>query len=289
MQTLTDSQAEQFLQQGYVRIEQCFDPALAEQWRALAFDRLGYDAADPATWSEARVHLPGMNRIEVRDVAPAAYGAICDLMGGEHRFSGPVRWSDGFIINFNMGADDPWRPPSAQAPGWHKDGDFFRHFLDSPEQGLLTIILWSDIEPQSGGTFVAPDSIKPIARHLLAHPEGLLPSEAGFGQCIHECREFAEITGAVGDVLLIHPFMLHASSQNPSGRARFITNPPVGFNEPMCFDGRDPSLVEQVILRALDVSSLDFDITGVRERIVPERVKRQQQMLDEQQARLDKA
>jgi hypothetical protein len=47
------------------------------------------------------------------------------------------------------------------SPDWHKDGDFFRHFLDSPEQGLLTIVLWSDIEERGGGTFIAPDSVAP--------------------------------------------------------------------------------------------------------------------------------
>ena len=57
-------------------------------------------------------------------------------------------WSDGFIINFGLGADQPWQPPSPEVSGWHKDGDFFRHFLDSPEQGLLTIVVWSDIYPK---------------------------------------------------------------------------------------------------------------------------------------------
>ena len=56
--------------------------------------------------------------------------------------------------------------------GWHKDGDFFRHFLDSPEQGLLTFVLWSDIEPRGGGTFVAADSVPVVARTLAAAPGG---------------------------------------------------------------------------------------------------------------------
>ena len=30
----------------------------------------------------------------------------------------------------------------------------FRHFLDSAEQGLLVLLIYSDIEPQSGGTYV---------------------------------------------------------------------------------------------------------------------------------------
>jgi len=51
--------------------------------------------------------------------------------------------------------------------GWHNDGDFFVHFLDSPEQALLVIPLWSDIESKGGGTAVCGDGIKHVAKHLV--------------------------------------------------------------------------------------------------------------------------
>ena len=78
-----------------------------------------------------------------------------------------------------------------------------------------------------------------VAQWLYEHPEGLLPS-SGFGKLIGKCQDFVEITGNAGDVVLLHPFILHAASQNPSGRARFITNPPVGLAEPMNFNRENP-------------------------------------------------
>jgi len=42
------------------------------------------------------------------------------------------------------------------------------HFLDSPEQALLVIPLWSDIESKGGGTAICPDGIKHIAKHLVS-------------------------------------------------------------------------------------------------------------------------
>jgi hypothetical protein len=112
--------------------------------------------------------------------------------------------------------------------------------------------------------------------------------DARFGEQIKHCQQFGEVTGRVGDVLLIHPYMLHAGSRNPSGRARVITNPPVSFVEPMQFHQADGNytLVEQAVLHALDVDELDYRITGERERIVPERELRQRRMLEEQKARL---
>ncbi len=287
---LTTEQSQHFVEHGYLRLSHCFDTKLADQWRALAYERLGCDADDPSTWTQDRVHLPAMNRVDVSELAPRAYEAICALAGGEDRIAGPLTWGDGFIINFNVRADEPWQPPSATSPGWHKDGDWFRHFLDSPEQGLLTIVIWSDIEPGSGGTFIAPDSIGPIARYLARYPEGLHPAQVRFGTQIEHCHEFEEVIGQVGDVLLIHPYMLHAASSNPSGRPRFITNPAVSLVEPMRFkrDEGDYTLIEQAVLRALDVDELDFTISGERERIVPERERRQRLMLEEQKQRLNR-
>jgi ectoine hydroxylase-related dioxygenase (phytanoyl-CoA dioxygenase family) len=192
---------------------------------------------------------------------------MCDLLGGEERIKTPVEWGDGYIVNFKLGADRPWVPPSPEAGGWHKDGDFFWHFLDSPQQGLLVIVVWRDIYPQGGGTFLAPDSIKPVAEYLNANRQGLHPFEGGFGDLIAQCNDFREFIGKAGDVVLMHPYMLHASSQNHSGKARFITNPPVALKEPMRFDRENPedfSPVELAVLKALGVERLDYQIEGER-------------------------
>jgi len=90
-------------------------------------------------------------------------------------------------------------------------------------------------------------------------------------------------------VILIHPFVLHAGSQNPSGRARFIANPPVALKEPMNFNRKVAdafSPVELAVLEGLEVDRLDFKPTSPRQRIVPERVKHEQKILEEQKARL---
>ncbi len=285
---LTEAQIEHFLEKGHVILQNYFSRELAEEWTALAYKRLGYDPNDPTTWKEERIHLPSMNHVSIRKVAPKAWDAICDLLGGEERLANlDPQWGDGLISNFSFGADRPWQPPSPKVRGWHKDGDWFRHFLDTPEQGLLTVVIWSDIYPQSGGTFVACDSVKHVAQRLFEHPEGLSPG--GFGGLIEKCKDFVELTGNAGDFVLLHPFVLHSASQNPSGRARFITNPAVSLKEPMNFNRENPddfSPVELAVLRGLGRARLDFKITAPRERIVPERVQRQQKMLEEQKARL---
>jgi hypothetical protein len=283
-QVLTPEQANQFIERGYVAIRGCFSREAAAAYTSTLWTRLGYDPQDPTTWTESSIHMPSHRSIDIREFAPKAWGAVCDLLGGASRV-GPYQWNDAFIVNLWEGAQRPWEPASPQSPGWHKDGDFFRHFLDSPEQGLLTLVLWSDVQHQGGATFVAADSVGPVARYLAEHPEGVRPDDFPWSSLIGQCGDFVEATGEVGDVYLLHPFILHAKAQNVLRVPRFITNPPAHLLEPMRFDRDDPSLVERAVLRGLGVDRYSFVPGGPREQLVPERVRLQ---ATRKQAELDR-
>ncbi|MGH3172018.1 MAG: hypothetical protein ACRDN0_39955 [Trebonia sp.] len=286
---LTDEQAEHFLERGFVTLKGAFDPAEARQWLDDAWVRFGYDRNDPASWTEKRIHLSSRSKADARTFAPAVWRAAMDLTGGEERVDLPWQWGDGFIANLGVGDDRPWQPPSPAVGGWHKDGDFFRHFLDSPEQGLLTFVLWTDMVHQGGGTFVAADSVPVIARFLAGHPEGVLPGDFDYAALIGQCHDFVEMTGEAGDVVLLHPFTLHATSQNVLGLGRIITNPPLALREPLNFDrprADDFSLIERAILRGLGVDRLAYVPAAPREDVVPDRIKKQQARAAAENARL---
>jgi Phytanoyl-CoA dioxygenase (PhyH) len=286
---LTDEQAEHFLERGFLTVRGAFDAASARRRLQDAWIRFGYDRDDPGSWAEKRIHLSSRSHVDARSFAPAAWRAAVDLAGGEERVQLPWQWGDGYIANLGVGHDRPWQPPSPAAGGWHKDGDFFRHFLDSPEQALLSLVLWTDMLPKGGGTFVAADSVPVVARFLARHPEGVLPGDFDYAALIGQCRDFVELTGEAGDVVLLHPYLLHATSQNVLGVARIITNPPLALREPMNFSRPRPgdySLVEQAVLRGLGVERLDFAPAAPREDVVPERVRRQQARAVAEDARL---
>lgn len=287
---LTDEQVETFLTRGFVLVKNAIDKEKIDDWTQSVWTRLGYDATDKSTWEQHRIHMPTHQRMEAKEFAPRAWDAMCELVGGEERIKQPCTWGDGFIVNLGKEEDaETWQPPSPEVKGWHKDGDFFLHFLDSPEQALLTIVLWSDVLPKGGSTFVAGDSVPVIARFLAQHPEGVPPMGFDFTGLIHQCSDFFEATGEAGDIYLLHPYILHASSQNALRLPRYITNPAISLAEPMNFNRENPedfSLVERAVLRGLGVERLDFQPTSARERIIPERERRQRQMLEEEKARL---
>lgn len=124
-------------------------------------------------------------------------------------------------------------------------------------------------------------------------PRNQRPQHEGLGfytSIVQQCSQFHEMTGQVGDVILLHPLMCHSASRNSLRIPRIITNPPVSLRQPFNFDREDPSqysLVERKTLQALGKQRLEgWKTTAERERIVPERLKVQGRMKDLELERL---
>jgi len=262
------------------------------------------DPEDKSTWTRLRTNMPSHLKFDASEFAPRAWAAICELCGGEDRIK-PVSkmWGDSLIVNLGTPEGEGKPVPPKELEGWHVDGDFFVHYLDSPEQALLVTPLFTDIEPNGGGTVICPEAIPKIARHLYDHPEGVSPRMsprghpkftkekdlAWFNGVARSCDNFVEATGKLGDVYLMHPLMLHSASSNALRKLRIITNPPVSVKEPFRFDREDGdySLVEQMTMRALGGKSLKgWKIAAPREGVVPERVRIQERMKREEEERL---
>jgi hypothetical protein len=307
-QQLSQDDIDHFMKHGWIKLSGCFTQEQVDKLTSTLWTRLGMSPSDKSTWDSERINMPWHTTFPANEFAPKAWSAICDLLGGEERIAQHNRtWNDGFIVNLGTPQGEGKDIGGQDLPGWHVDGDFFVHYLDSPEQGLLVIPLFTDINPGGGGTFICPDAIPRIAKHLYDHPEGVSPYMVSRTENPNMDKAksldffcdvaksmprdaFVEATGRVGDVYLLHPLMLHSASNNKLRQLRVITNPPVSLKEPFRFDRKDSSeysTVERKTLSALGKDSLEgWKITYGRDKIVPERVKRQQAMKLEEQARL---
>lgn len=321
--TLTNEERQHFVNHGYVRLDGCFTEREANEVTRNVWTRLGMSPTNKLTWDRMRSNMPGIRTFDSSVIAPKAWSAIVDLCGGEDRVHPRSKdWRDSLIVN--LGSSDqegidvkPW-----ELNEWHVDGDFFVHYLDSPEQALLVMPLWTDVEERGGGTWICPLATTAVAQHLYRHPGGVSPSmaprstpEFTSGEPFRENKGqlswfnglarrigrkygmagFVELTGKLGDVFLLHPLMLHTSSHNPKRKVRIITNPPVSLRQPFnlqCSSGSiEFSLVEQATLKALGYENgLDgWKITAERERIVPKRVILQEKMKRTEQKRIHDA
>ncbi|KAL6787335.1 hypothetical protein J3E68DRAFT_152989 [Trichoderma sp. SZMC 28012] len=303
---LDHEQVEHFMTYGWIKIPAAFTKAQANEWITDLWVRLGYDKDDKSTWIVEKVNMPSHASIDVKEFAPSVWGAICELTGGEERLDPSSRlWSDAFILNFGSEASKGKVVAPRDLDNWHVDGDFFTHFLDSPEQGLLVIPLLSDIAENGGATYICPDGIGIVARHLRDNPDGVTPYMARSGeedkyhefswfmeqvQDVSKCNLFQQMTGNIGDVVLMHPLMMHSASKNALHIPRIITNPSVYMKEPFNFDREDPeeySLVELKTLKELGVDRLPgWKIRGERKRFRPGRVEIHNRMREVEMRRM---
>jgi hypothetical protein len=272
---LSDEAIEHFLARGHVVVPNAVPAAVVERFRAAAWARTGYDPSDPSTWQQQFLRLEPTMGAPMETEAPLAFGAICDLVGGAERLD-VATLTDTMIMNLGAagrGGMTEWMPPLETARagkgGWHKDGWHFKHFLDTPDQALLATVLFTDVVPGAGGTYIAADSAKHVARWFAEHPEGSqgLPGDET-KRIIAACEDFVELTGSAGDLVLMHPMTLHTVSVNPTDRPRLITNPAPTLKQPMRFDRavfEEHSIVEQYILNALGTRSFAFQPTTARE------------------------
>lgn len=175
---LTKDQIEQFMDKGWVRITGAIprETALQAQqeiWRIL-YDKFKI-TNDSSTWASPFYQLSENYRhgVFAECSTPKLMGAIRELLGQDRLDEGyekdgiPFGW---WPINLNLGYGEPWDVPVG---GWHWDGLHFRHYLNSPEQGLLMIVLFSDIDKGGGGTLLAEGTHKLVAKFLAQYPEGI--------------------------------------------------------------------------------------------------------------------
>ncbi|HEY0753879.1 MAG TPA: phytanoyl-CoA dioxygenase family protein [Ktedonobacteraceae bacterium] len=268
LNVLTETQSEQFIEEGYTRLEEAFPRQQALLAQAFLWERLaerGIRRDDRSTWQEPMVRINETydDAVFQACATPRLVGAIEDLVGqGRYVEAQKSTCWGWWPVNFALGSQQPWDVPTT---GWHWDGNYFRHFVDSPEQGLLLLCLFSETQPYGGGTTVATGSHKIVARFLNQYAAGLelrpaielcnrshpwLETLTGSTGALVEHRveyfmenpyqdgskttlRVVETTGLPGDIFLCHPFLYHSSSQNHSGIPRFMCNRTTPLTERM--------------------------------------------------------
>jgi ectoine hydroxylase-related dioxygenase (phytanoyl-CoA dioxygenase family) len=156
-------------------------------------------------------------------------------------------------IRFPGFENPPFGAEGHAGDDWHIDGSF-PHLLSSPEQAILNLFLFSDLEPGGGGTLLAEGSHHRAAQVLAEiHPSAIDADELAdrVARSPGTFDSVAEICGAAGDIVLAHPLMLHSSSHNRGTRPRVMAQPRTDCFAPKRFEGEDLSPVEIVLARAV--------------------------------------
>jgi hypothetical protein len=253
---LSPSEIDQFIRDGFVRMESAFPTEAAEAARRILWRELPGDADAPATWTEPVVRL-GM--YTQRPFVEAANTER--LLRAYDQLVGPGRW----LPCTSMGTF-PVRFPSAAVPndtGWHVDAGFpgaepadyfgWRVNLRSKGRALLMLFLFSDVGELDAPTRLQVGSHLDVARMLRSAGEaGLSFLELAGRLAGHPAGPEVCATGPAGTVYLCHPFLVHAAQAHRGRTPRFMAQPPLIARD-VAYD-RDLPLfpVGQAIRQALE-------------------------------------
>jgi hypothetical protein len=255
--SLSEAEIESFVDEGFVRIDEAFDPSLAEECRSLLWSRLALDPERPSTWTKPVLRLGHFSDPPFRAAAnsPRLTAAYDALVGKE-------RWLPlGGLGTF------PIRFPSAEDPGdvgWHVDMSFgfenepdflkWRVNVRSRGRALLMLFLLSDVSEDDAPTRLRSGSHLDVARTLAPHgDQGMTLGELsaqGFAESAHRPEQLA--VGPAGTVYLCHPFLVHSAQPHRGRVPRFLAQPPLlprGAFEPLGEGELSP--VERAIRRAI--------------------------------------
>jgi len=243
---LTSEQLEAFERRGILRLEGFYPdavigPVAGRLWEDLE-QRFGMFRDRPQSWT---VTHPAQFRTLTRSgafnaLATPETAELADALLGAGAWDPPMSW--GPLVTFPSPAADPPRPP------WHLDIGACGALSPLPVMRAFTFL--EPVLPGGGGTLYVAGSHRFALEIDLAqerqtrrsaqirerlkheHPwfarlhsargvqlRALMNEEAEVGN--HRVR-LEEMTGAPGDLILMHPAMLHASAHNALIRPRMM-------------------------------------------------------------------
>jgi hypothetical protein len=238
-----------FRARGWMRVGAAFGSDAAARmrdavWRALAAE--GIDRDRPETWTlERPVRLQRLKRDPVfQAIGSEALFAAIDAIFEGRGYPRPKDWG-GFFIAFP--GVEPWGVPHR---GWHLDARYTGALW--PVRGVKTLALLGDVVPRGGGTQIVSGSHRlvhgwfrdhpppadargaDLRRLLQGHPylrdlHRAGPREDRIARFHRQAEEIdgvalrvIEATGAAGDVILLHPLVLHVAAPNTASEPRFL-------------------------------------------------------------------
>ncbi len=245
---LNERSLEHFRTHGWMRVAAFGSDAAQHMreavWQALA--ALGIHRDQKETWTiERPCHLQQLKNDPVFGaVGSAALIKVIDAIFEGRSYEQPKNWGAFFIA---FPSAEKWCIPNR---GWHIDANYASWLW--PAFGVKTFALLGDVGPCGGGTLILSGSHRLVHKWFQTNPpppkaksadmRQLLQSHPYVGD-LHRAGKLEdrvsrflnqteevdgiplrviEMTGAAGDVFVLHPLILHVAASNNATEPRFL-------------------------------------------------------------------
>ena len=228
MEKLSDEQIENFIELGYVKIENAFSQDVADSCRLILWKAIQLEPGKPETWIQPVIWI---GELGFEPFKKAANTTI--LLNAFHQLA-----SNNWLPRITLGSF-PIRFPNkevANDTGWHVDASFpganpnnyleWKININSRGRALLMLFLFSDVTEQDAPTRIKVGSHLDVAKLLESKgEEGLTFMQ--LAQRLNHIPKRKEITatGSAGTVYLCHPFLVHAAQRHRGKTPKFMAQP----------------------------------------------------------------
>lgn len=256
-EVLNRQQIAQFINEGYLRIDNAFSSALAAETLDILWNDIPFDRSDPRTWTEPVVRLGMYNQQPFVDSlnTPQLHRMFDQLVGVGKWI--PCRSVGTFPVRFpsSRQPNDTGKHVDASFPG-DDPADYFawRVNIQSKGRALLLLALYSDVGADDAPTVIYKRSHRDVARLLQPQGDAGLSFMELAGKLDHlPQREQVLATGRAGTVYLCHPFLVHSAQAHTGTRPKFMAQPPLMLRCELNITDEEPGYapVEEAIRAAI--------------------------------------
>jgi hypothetical protein len=231
MLSLSSTQIDLFINQGFIKIENAFSSKVADECRAILWKATQCDPDNPQNWTQPVIRIGEMTLEPFRKAANTTI-----LHTAFDQLAGKGNW----LPRESLGTF-PIRFPSKESAGdtgWHVDASFagenannyleWRINIHSRGRALLMLFLFSDVSEADAPTVIRIGSHLDIAKIL--EPEG--EKGLSFMELAKKINSLLDhdqalATGSAGTVYLCHPFVVHAAQDHHGSTPKFMAQPPL--------------------------------------------------------------
>lgn len=250
--TLSAAQINQFIENGFLILRNAFSSNVADQIVPLVWNEMPESRNDPSTWTQPmRIVEKVLEDLPIDEILTDRYRQTLDDLCGARR------WETNLGVGYWVNIFPQW-PASKIEPRplrFHIDTRV-SPALDAAPLGLVVMEFFSNANTGGGGTAILAGSHRCVAR--VANENGFRLDDDPLvlrASALTMHLPVIQTIPRAGDVLLMHPFTMHATSPNVTTQVRLAAHRPVSLFEPMNFHRIDSSLyspVEWAVVNAIN-------------------------------------
>lgn len=254
---LNNKEIQQFIQDGFIRIDNAFSEETATNARQILWNDLPVEESKPDQWTDPVIWLGMYSQQPFLDsVNSDVLYQIFDQLVGQDNWL-PCRSIGSFPVRFPVASEsnDAGIHVDASFPGEDPSNFFeWRVNVKSKGRALLMLILYSDVSENDAPTVIYKGSHMDVARILSDKgDEGLSFMElAGKLHTLPNCAT-VQATGKAGTIYLCHPFLAHSAQAHKGRSPKFMAQPPLLLRNELNITDTNPDVapVAKAIQQAL--------------------------------------